>query len=56
MRNAWKKRNFGEVYDRPPFVATIEVDVLNKFHKREINPQTKKVETKRVVVEDGTPR
>ena len=52
-----KKRNYGETFDRPPFVATVDIDELDSFKRRKLDPRTKKVQTKSVRVEDtGMPK
>ena len=38
-----KKRNFRETFDRPPFIGTYKVDILDRFKKRKIDPKTKKL-------------
>ena len=38
-----KKRNYPHVFDRAPFVGTIEVDLLDCFKRRKIHPVTKKL-------------
>ena len=35
-----KKRNFGETFDRPPFIGTYKVDILDRFKIRKIDPKT----------------
>ena len=37
-----KKRNYAHVFDRAPFVGTIEVDKLDRYKQRQVNPVTKK--------------
>ena len=51
------KRNYGEIFDRPPFVGACDVEVVDRFKRRKIDPRTKKVETKKKAIGDnGLPR
>ena len=40
---AAKKRNYAHVFDRALFFGTIEVDKLDRYKRRRVNPVTKKV-------------
>ena len=36
------KRNYGESFERPPFVGTIDGEVFDRFKRRKIDKETKK--------------
>ena len=38
-----KKRNFSETFDRQPFIAYHNVDILDRYKRRKLHPQTKKI-------------
>ena len=50
-----KKRNFGEKIDRPPFIGTYKVDILDRFKRRKIDPKTKKVMQETMPLVNGGP-
>ena len=51
------KRNYGQTFDRPPFIASIDIDLLDRFKRRRVDRVTKKVLTEKKMVEDnGMPR
>ena len=52
-----KKRNYARVFDRAPFVGTVEVDKLNRYKRRRVNPVIKKVLREVTPIgEHGAPR
>ena len=50
------KFDFLETFDRPPFLGTKEVEKLDRFKRRKLNPETKKPETEHVRREKGGPK
>lgn len=37
------KRNYAQVFKRPPFIGSVEVDAVDKFKRSKIDEMTKKV-------------
>ena len=50
-----RKRNFGETFDRPPFIGIYKVDILYIFKISKIDPKTKKVMQKTMALIKGGP-
>ena len=51
-----KKRNYAEVFDREPFVGTVEVPPIDRFKRRRYDSSTKKLITNtKPIGEHGQP-
>ena len=51
-----KKRNYAEVFDREPFVGTVEVPSIDRFKRRRYDSSTKKLITNtKPIGEHGQP-
>ena len=50
-----KKRNFSATFDRQPFIAHRNVDIVDRFKRRKLDPQTKKVMQEKEAFVTGGP-
>ena len=50
-----KKRNFSATFDRQPFIAHRNVDIVDRFKRRKLDPQTKKVMQEKETFVTGGP-
>ena len=51
--NVVMKRNYAQVFKRPPFIGSVEVDMVDKFKRRRVDKTTKKVMKEKIPVGDG---